>query len=121
MHQLTVLHCAFFDFALILSLDNGIIFIGPSPRAISDMGIKSTSKTLMEIAGVPIIQGYHGDDQSVQRLKAEANRIGFPVMIKAFRGGGGKVRSSFLSSNIFPKLQLFYMISVFTRRECEWH
>ncbi|OWA52201.1 Methylcrotonoyl-CoA carboxylase subunit alpha, mitochondrial [Hypsibius exemplaris] len=73
-----------------LCADNGVTFIGPSPRAISDMGIKSTSKTLMEKAGVPIIQGYHGDDQSVGRLKAEAKKIGFPIMIKAFRGGGGK-------------------------------
>ncbi|XP_055337093.1 methylcrotonoyl-CoA carboxylase subunit alpha, mitochondrial-like [Paramacrobiotus metropolitanus] len=73
-----------------LCADNDIVFIGPSPRSIRDMGIKSTSKTLMEAAGVPVIQGYHGDDQNVERLRAEAKKIGFPVMIKAFRGGGGK-------------------------------
>lgn len=66
--------------------------MGPSPRAIMDMGIKSTSKTLMQQAGVPVIQGYHGDDQSVERLRAEAKKIGYPIMIKAFRGGGGKVQ-----------------------------
>lgn len=51
----------------------------------------STSKHIMSAAGVPIIGGYHGEDQSNERLQAEAARIGFPVMIKAVRGGGGKV------------------------------
>jgi len=55
------------------------------------MGIKSTSKHIMSAANVPIIEGYHGDDQSDDRLAAEAKKIGFPVMIKAVRGGGGKV------------------------------
>uniref|UniRef100_A0A7N6AQJ1 Methylcrotonoyl-CoA carboxylase subunit alpha, mitochondrial n=1 Tax=Anabas testudineus TaxID=64144 RepID=A0A7N6AQJ1_ANATE len=68
----------------------GIIFIGPPSSAIRDMGIKSTSKHIMSAAGVPIIGGYHGDDQSNERLQAEAARIGYPVMIKAVRGGGGK-------------------------------
>ncbi|KAK7939306.1 hypothetical protein WMY93_002632 [Mugilogobius chulae] len=68
----------------------GIIFIGPPSSAIRDMGIKSTSKHIMSAAGVPIIGGYHGDDQSNERLQTEAARIGFPVMIKAVRGGGGK-------------------------------
>uniref|UniRef100_M3ZEG5 Methylcrotonoyl-CoA carboxylase subunit alpha, mitochondrial n=1 Tax=Xiphophorus maculatus TaxID=8083 RepID=M3ZEG5_XIPMA len=68
----------------------GIIFIGPPSSAIRDMGIKSTSKHIMSAAGVPIIGGYHGEDQSNERLQAEASRIGFPVMIKAVRGGGGK-------------------------------
>ncbi|XP_019871094.2 methylcrotonoyl-CoA carboxylase subunit alpha, mitochondrial isoform X1 [Aethina tumida] len=67
-----------------------IIFIGPPASAIRDMGIKSTSKAIMSQAGVPIIQGYHGEDQSILKLKEEAQRIGFPVMIKAVRGGGGK-------------------------------
>ncbi|XP_013167209.1 PREDICTED: biotin carboxylase 1 [Papilio xuthus] len=70
--------------------DEGVIFIGPPPSAIRDMGIKSTSKTIMSSAGVPIVKGYHGEDQSVERLLAEANKIGFPLMIKAVRGGGGK-------------------------------
>ncbi|GLG99999.1 CAD protein [Gryllus bimaculatus] len=68
----------------------GIIFVGPPASAIRDMGIKSTSKHIMSAAGVPVIQGYHGDDQSSDRLKREAERIGFPLMIKAVRGGGGK-------------------------------
>ncbi|XP_050504133.1 methylcrotonoyl-CoA carboxylase subunit alpha, mitochondrial [Diabrotica virgifera virgifera] len=68
----------------------GIIFIGPPSSAIKDMGIKSTSKAIMSAAGVPIVEGYHGEDQSIETLKKEAKRIGFPVMIKAVRGGGGK-------------------------------
>ncbi|XP_028299546.1 methylcrotonoyl-CoA carboxylase subunit alpha, mitochondrial isoform X1 [Gouania willdenowi] len=68
----------------------GIIFVGPPSSAIRDMGIKSTSKHIMSAAGVPIIGGYHGNDQSNERLQTEAARIGYPVMIKAVRGGGGK-------------------------------
>lgn len=68
----------------------GVIFMGPPASAIRDMGIKSTSKAIMAAAGVPIINGYHGDDQSDERLRAEAAQIGFPLMIKAVRGGGGK-------------------------------
>ncbi|KAJ8934193.1 hypothetical protein NQ314_013510 [Rhamnusium bicolor] len=67
-----------------------ITFIGPPASAIRDMGIKSTSKAIMSKAGVPIIEGYHGEDQSNDRLKEEAKTIGFPIMIKAVRGGGGK-------------------------------
>ena len=55
-----------------------------------DMGIKSTSKIIMTAANVPVIGGYHGEDQSFEKLKSEADKIGFPVMIKAVRGGGGK-------------------------------
>uniref|UniRef100_F7DYE1 Methylcrotonyl-CoA carboxylase subunit 1 n=1 Tax=Ornithorhynchus anatinus TaxID=9258 RepID=F7DYE1_ORNAN len=68
----------------------GIIFIGPPSSAIRDMGIKSTSKAIMSAAGVPIVEGYHGEDQSDRCLKENAGRIGYPVMIKAVRGGGGK-------------------------------
>nr|UXL88897.1 acetyl-CoA carboxylase-like 1 isoform 1 [Potamotrygon motoro] len=68
----------------------GIIFIGPPSTAIRDMGIKSTSKAIMSAAGVPIVEGYHGDNQSDQQLMEEASQIGYPVMIKAVRGGGGK-------------------------------
>lgn len=67
-----------------------VIFMGPPAKAIRDMGIKSTSKAIMAAAGVPIVPGYHGDDQSDERLMAEADKIGFPLMIKAVRGGGGK-------------------------------
>ncbi|XP_060067117.1 methylcrotonoyl-CoA carboxylase subunit alpha, mitochondrial-like [Ylistrum balloti] len=68
----------------------GVVFIGPPASAIRDMGIKSTSKSIMSAAGVPIIEGYHGEDQSNTTLAAEAAKIGYPVMIKAVRGGGGK-------------------------------
>ncbi|EDW99265.1 methylcrotonoyl-CoA carboxylase subunit alpha, mitochondrial [Drosophila yakuba] len=67
-----------------------IIFMGPPSSAIRDMGIKSTSKAIMAAAGVPIINGYHGEDQSDECLQREADIIGFPLMIKAVRGGGGK-------------------------------
>ena len=70
-----------------------ITFIGPPASAIRDMGIKSTSKHIMSDAGVPIIEGYHGEDQSDEKLQSEARRIGYPIMIKAVRGGGGKVCS----------------------------
>nr|CAD7409333.1 unnamed protein product [Timema cristinae] len=59
-------------------------------RLVRGMGLKSTSKALMAAAGVPVIQGYHGDDQTDTKLRQEADKIGFPVMIKAVRGGGGK-------------------------------
>ncbi|XP_067634408.1 methylcrotonoyl-CoA carboxylase subunit alpha, mitochondrial isoform X2 [Eurosta solidaginis] len=77
------------EFAELCQREN-IIFMGPPSTAIRDMGIKSTSKAIMAKAGVPIINGYHGDDQSNDRLCAEAEKIGFPLMIKAVRGGGGK-------------------------------
>ena len=64
----------------------GVIFVGPPSSAIRDMGIKSTSKIIMEAAGVPVIHGYHGEDQSVETLRSEALKIGYPVMIKAVRG-----------------------------------
>jgi 3-methylcrotonyl-CoA carboxylase alpha subunit len=55
--------------------------------------VYSTSKAIMSNAGVPIVKGYHGEEQSIEKLQAEAQKIGFPVMIKAVRGGGGKVLS----------------------------
>ncbi|NXU55655.1 MCCA carboxylase, partial [Turnix velox] len=73
-----------------LCKQEGIIFIGPPSSAIRDMGIKSTSKAIMSAAGVPVVEGYHGEDQSDSCLKEHAKRIGYPVMIKAVRGGGGK-------------------------------
>ncbi|XP_060862861.1 methylcrotonoyl-CoA carboxylase subunit alpha, mitochondrial isoform X1 [Metopolophium dirhodum] len=69
---------------------NNLIFIGPPPNAIESMGIKSKSKEIMSEAGVPIIEGYHGKDQNSDFLQHEANKIGYPVMIKAIKGGGGK-------------------------------
>ncbi|MGZ5204009.1 MAG: ATP-binding protein, partial [Caldimonas sp.] len=68
----------------------GIVFIGPPPAAIRAMGSKAAAKTLMERAGVPLTPGYHGDDQDPALLAREAARIGFPVLIKARAGGGGK-------------------------------
>ena len=68
----------------------GLVFIGPSPEAITAMGDKAGAKALMAAAGVPVIPGYQGDDQSAGRLAAEAAAIGWPVMIKATSGGGGR-------------------------------
>ena len=70
--------------------DNGLVFIGPPPSAIKAMGLKAESKQLMEKAGVPLVPGYHGADQSPELLKREADRMGYPVLIKASAGGGGK-------------------------------
>eukprot|EP01135_Chromosphaera_perkinsii_P002825 Nk52_evm15s228 gene=Nk52_evmTU15s228 len=73
-----------------LCKEKNVEFIGPPPSAIEDMGSKSASKRIMESAGVPVVGGYHGDDQSFERLSEEADKIGYPVMIKAVLGGGGK-------------------------------
>ncbi|HAX21575.1 MAG TPA: 3-methylcrotonyl-CoA carboxylase, partial [Hydrogenophaga sp.] len=68
----------------------GLVFIGPPASAIQAMGLKAESKRLMESAGVPLVPGYHGADQDPQMLQHEADRIGYPVLIKASAGGGGK-------------------------------
>jgi len=68
----------------------GIVFVGPPPSAIRAMGLKDRAKALMAKAGVPVVPGYLGDDQSTEHLRAEADRIGYPVLIKAVAGGGGK-------------------------------
>jgi len=68
----------------------GLVWIGPPPSAIRAMGLKDAAKRLMSEAGVPVTPGYLGDDQSADRLRAEADRIGYPVLIKAVAGGGGK-------------------------------
>ncbi|KCV71444.1 hypothetical protein H696_02391 [Fonticula alba] len=73
-----------------LCSSRGITFIGPPPQAIRDMGSKSASKRIMSEAGVPVVPGYHGDNQDDAHLAAEAEAIGFPVLIKAVMGGGGK-------------------------------
>lgn len=83
----------------------GVIFIGPPAGAIRDMGIKSTSKNIMNAAGVPCIGGYHGEDQNDEVLVKEAAKIGFPLMIKAVRGGGGKgMRIANSSEEFLPQL-----------------
>ncbi len=68
----------------------GVVFVGPPVSAIEAMGSKSAAKALMEKAGVPLVPGYHGASQEVSRLRSEADRIGYPVLIKASAGGGGK-------------------------------
>ena len=68
----------------------GVVFIGPPPAAIAAMGSKSAAKAIMARAGVPVVPGYHDDDQDPALLAREAARIGFPVLIKATAGGGGK-------------------------------
>jgi 3-methylcrotonyl-CoA carboxylase alpha subunit len=68
----------------------GIVWIGAPPAAIRAMGLKDAAKTLMIAAGVPVTPGYMGEDQSPDRLKSEADAIGYPVLIKAVAGGGGK-------------------------------
>jgi 3-methylcrotonyl-CoA carboxylase alpha subunit len=68
----------------------GLVFIGPPASAIRAMGSKAEAKTLMQCHGVPLVPGYHGEDQDPRRLAEEAERIGFPVLIKASAGGGGR-------------------------------
>ena len=71
-------------------IDAGLVFIGPSPASIRAMGNKAGAKKIMSAAGVPCVPGYKGDDQSEACLAKEAGRIGYPVMIKAVAGGGGR-------------------------------
>jgi 3-methylcrotonyl-CoA carboxylase alpha subunit len=77
------------DFAQAV-IDAGLTWVGPKPDSIRAMGLKDAAKTLMAEAGVPVTPGYLGDDQSPARLKKEADAIGYPVLIKAVAGGGGK-------------------------------
>ena len=84
----------------------GLVFIGPSAEAIAAMGDKAAAKRLMEKAGVPLVPGYHGDDQDSALLEKEAARIGFPVLIKPSAGGGGKGMRVVSSKNEFlPALE----------------
>ena len=77
------------DFAQAV-IDAGLIWVGPNPDSIRAMGLKDAAKARMIAAGVPVTPGYLGEDQSPDRLAAEAARIGYPVLIKAVAGGGGK-------------------------------
>jgi len=70
--------------------DADVVFVGPPARAIRAMGSKSEAKAIMGKAGVPLVPGYHGDDQKDVTLRKEADQIGYPVLIKAVAGGGGK-------------------------------
>lgn len=71
-------------------LDAGLVWVGPNPSSIRAMGLKDAAKTRMIAAGVPVTPGYLGEDQSADRLRAEAEAIAYPVLIKAVAGGGGK-------------------------------
>ena len=77
------------DFAQAV-IDAGLIWVGPKPASIRAMGLKDAAKKLMAEAGVPVTPGYLGEDQEPKRLKKEADAIGYPVLIKAVAGGGGK-------------------------------
>jgi 3-methylcrotonyl-CoA carboxylase alpha subunit len=77
------------DFAQAV-IDAGLIWVGPKPDSIRAMGLKDAAKKLMQEAGVPVTPGYLGEDQDPKRLKKEADAIGYPVLIKAVAGGGGK-------------------------------
>jgi 3-methylcrotonyl-CoA carboxylase alpha subunit len=68
----------------------GLVWVGPKASSIRAMGLKDAAKKLMSEAGVPVTPGYHGEDQAPERLRAEADSIGYPVLIKAVAGGGGK-------------------------------
>jgi geranyl-CoA carboxylase alpha subunit len=82
--------------------DAGLVFIGPSPEAIKAMGNKAGAKDIMRAAGVPCVPGYQGTDQSDAVMLAEANKIGFPVMIKAVAGGGGRGMRLVADAAAFP-------------------
>lgn len=84
-----------------LCLENNLVFIGPPTPAIEIMGSKSAAKRQMEAAGVPLLSGYHGDDQDPARLKQAAAEIGYPVLLKAVAGGGGKGMRQVSSANDF--------------------
>jgi 3-methylcrotonyl-CoA carboxylase alpha subunit len=77
------------DFAQAV-IDAGLVWVGPKPDSIRAMGLKDAAKKLMADAGVPVTPGYHGEDQDAALLKFEADAIGYPVLIKAVAGGGGK-------------------------------
>jgi geranyl-CoA carboxylase alpha subunit len=82
--------------------DAGLVFIGPSPEAIRAMGNKAGAKDIMQKAGVPIVPGYQGADQSDAMMLAEARKTGFPVMIKAVAGGGGRGMRLVTDAAAFP-------------------
>jgi geranyl-CoA carboxylase alpha subunit len=82
--------------------DAGLVFIGPSPEAIKAMGNKAGAKAIMSAAGVPCVPGYQGADQSDAVMLTEAKKIGFPVMIKAVAGGGGRGMRLVADAALFP-------------------
>src|SRR5690606_10758685 len=93
------------DFAQAV-IDAGLIWVGPRPESIRAMGLKDAAKALMQQAGVPVTPGYMGNDQSPDRLLAEAEAIGWPVLIKAVAGGGGKgMRKVDAPADFLPALE----------------
>jgi 3-methylcrotonyl-CoA carboxylase alpha subunit len=87
-------------------VEEGLVFIGPPWKAIEAMGNKSRSKDIMIKAGVPCIPGYHGANQEPEYLLEEAKKIGFPVMVKAVKGGGGKgMRIALSEAEFLDKLE----------------
>src|SRR3954469_15415581 len=93
------------DFAQAV-IDAGLIWVGPKPSSIRAMGLKDAAKKLMDEAGVPTTPGYLGDDQDPARLQAEADKIGYPVLIKAVAGGGGKGMRRVEASEEFAEMLL---------------
>ncbi|KAI9347527.1 carbamoyl-phosphate synthase L chain, ATP binding domain-containing protein [Pilaira anomala] len=91
------------DFSDIVKASN-IAFIGPSGNAMRSMGSKSESKYIMQDAGVPVVPGYHGENQDVGYLKDQAEKIGYPVLIKAIKGGGGKGMRIVRSASEFEEM-----------------
>ena len=82
---------------------NNLVFIGPPIEAIAAMGSKSAAKTIMADAGVPLVPGYHGDDQNPDIIKQSANKMGYPVLLKAAAGGGGKGMRAVYSETEFDE------------------
>jgi len=82
---------------------SGLVFIGPSAAAIRAMGMKDAAKRLMERAGVPVVPGYHGEGQELVLLAGKAREIGYPVLIKARAGGGGRGMRKVESPDDFPE------------------
>src|SRR5690625_3259183 len=93
--------------------DAGLIFVGPSAKAIAAMGNKSAAKALMEKANVPLVPGYHGDNQDPDFLQQEAEKIGYPILIKATAGGGG------VGMRIVDKAEQFHDALLSCQREAE--
>ena len=93
------------DFAQAV-IDAGLVWVGPKPHSIRAMGLKDAAKKLMDEAGVPTTPGYLGQDQSPERLHSEADAIGYPVLIKAVAGGGGKGMRRVNSSAEFQDMLL---------------
>jgi 3-methylcrotonyl-CoA carboxylase alpha subunit len=93
------------DFAQAV-IDAGLIWVGPKPDSIRAMGLKDAAKKLMDEAGVPTTPGYLGEDQDPARLQAEADKIGYPVLIKAVAGGGGKGMRRVDASGEFAEMLL---------------